>query len=281
MNHFWQAMKQKLRGTQQTRENDGFLYYNITGRQLSLLILLVAATITAGIFGTQQLALHAAASDKSLPIYSVEIEDQQKLISLGINCAWGSSDMPALLDALDDAGVKATFFFVGSFVDRYPDVVEEIYERGHELANHSDTHADLTTLDAAGIEAEIEGCSDKIEAITGERPTLFRCPSGAYNNLAVDTARDLGYEVIQWSVDSLDWKSLTLPEMEERILPNLTYGDILLFHSGTDYTAAALPTLIDEIEAMGYSFVTVGELIYPDSENIDVTGRQFAPDSVF
>lgn len=273
--HF-ERLKKQWHAVRQRASKERFLYYNISGRQLSLLILLVISVVGIGILGVQQWAIAVASSPRSLPIYSVETENQEKKIALGINCAWGSSDLPAVLDALDDAGVKATFFLVGTFVDRYPESVQEIAARGHELGNHSDTHADLTTLDEAGIEAEISGCSDKIEALTGTRPTLFRCPSGAYNNRAVNTAWDLGYEVIQWSVDSLDWKNLTLPEMEARILPNLTYGDILLFHSGTTYTAAALPRLLAEIQAMGYTFVPVGELIYPGSRNIDVTGRQFS-----
>ena len=156
-----------------------------------------------------------------------------------------------------------------------PEAVKKIVDAGHELGNHSDTHKDPTTLDADALKKEIEHASGRIEEICGIRPVLYRPPSGAYNDLVVDTARDLGYQVIQWSVDSLDWKGLSAAEMERRVCENLTYGDILLFHNDTPHTAEALPSILSSVLSMGYTFVPVGELVSFEQCVIDHTGRQF------
>lgn len=250
-------------------------YCILRKRELFLTVGIFCTVLVFSLFGAQKVAVEVASDLRSLPIYCVETKNQEKKIALGINCAWGNEDIPSILDTLDDAGIKATFFMVGTWCDKYPDSVKLIAERGHEIGNHSDTHADMPSLSEAQIEEEIENCSQKIEKITGKKPDLFRCPSGSYNNLVVETAVRLGYYPIQWSVDSLDWKDLKPAEMEERILPNLTYGDILLFHNDTDYTARALPELIAKIQDKGYTFVTVGELIHRGDYTVDVTGRQF------
>ncbi len=210
----------------------------------------------------------------SCPIYSVETENNAPLVSMGINCAWENDDIPTILDTLDKYNVKATFFIVGDFCDRYPETVKEIYERGHEIGNHSDTHPDMPSLSKEEIIAEIENCSDKLKSVTGVKPTLFRCPSGAYNELVINTANELGYSCIQWDCDSLDWKSLPPDEMLERIMKNLNCGSIMLFHNGTEHTAEALGQIIESVQSKGYTFVKVSELIYYDNYTIDHAGRQ-------
>ncbi len=213
-----------------------------------------------------------AASKRQLPIYSVEREG--KAISLGINCAWDNADIPQLLDILDQAGVKATFFVVGQWCDKYPESVKAIGDAGHEIGNHSDRHKDMTKLDRTGIVEEIENASDKVEKITGTRPKLFRAPSGAYNDLLVETARGLGYEVIQWDCDSIDWKGYTADEICSKIEKKAGPGSITLFHSGAKHTAEALPRVIEYLKGEGYTILPVSEMIYWDNYEMDIQGRQ-------
>lgn len=229
-----------------------------------------------GIVGIRQAVISVGTGQRSLPIYSVEVAGQEKRVSFGINCAWGNEDIPQILDTLDQYQVKATFFLVGDWCERYPESVKQIFDRGHEIGNHSDTHADMPALSKTEISAEIENCSKKIEAVTGQKPKLFRPPSGAYNNAVVDTAHELGYQVIQWDCDSLDWKGLSAEEMQNRIFQKLRYGSILLFHNDTDYTAQALAPIIERIQADGYQIVPVGELIYWEDASVDHTGRQYS-----
>ena len=114
-------------------------------------------------------------------------------------------------------------------------------------------------------------CSDKIEAITGVRPTLFRCPYGEYNDTVITAIRDLGVEPIQWDVDSLDWKGISADEITKRVLDGVKPGSIVLFHNAAEHTPEALAGIIESLQAEGYEFVPISELllegetvIYPD-----------------
>ena len=99
--------------------------------------------------------------------------------------------------------MKATFFVVGSWAEKYPESVKALHDAGHEVMTHSDDHAHFAQLTAEQITANLNAGCDKIEAVTGVRPTLFRCPYGEYNDTVIRTARDMDIQVIQWDVDSL------------------------------------------------------------------------------
>lgn len=214
----------------------------------------------------------AFAPERPLPIYSVETEKKQ--ISLGINCAWDNEDIPELLQTLEEKQVKATFFILGQWSDKYPDSVKAIAQAGHEIGSHSDSHRDLDSLTREEITAEVTGGISKLEKITGQPVRLIRPPSGAYNDLAIRTIHELGYLPIQWDADSLDWKGLTAQEIVQRILDRADKGSITLLHSGAEHTSEALPLLIDALKQEGYEIVPVGEMVYWDNYEIDVQGRQ-------
>ena len=116
---------------------------------------------------------------------------------------WGNEDTQTLIDILGHYGVKATSFVVGDWVDKYPDSVKALAEAGHEVMCHSNDHAHFNTLSTEQIYADINACCDKIEAITGVRPTLFRPPFGEYDDHVVSAVRGMGMEVIQWDVEGL------------------------------------------------------------------------------
>ena len=97
--------------------------------------------------------------------------------------------------------MKATFFVVGEGVDKYPESVKALHDAGHEVMNHSDTHPHFNSLSAQEICAQVEACNDKIEAVTGVRPTLIRPPYGEYNDQVIAAIRSLGMEPIQWDVE--------------------------------------------------------------------------------
>ncbi len=213
-----------------------------------------------------------SAKAKQLPVYSVET--QEKKISIGINCAWDDPKVEQILDILDQYQAKATFFVVGEWCDKYPDQVRQISERGHEVGNHSNTHPDMTKLTREEIAADIEAAGAKIERLIGKRPAVFRAPSGAYNDMVLETARGLGYEVIQWDVDSIDWKDPTAEKIVSRVCSKAGPGSICLFHAGKDNTLEALPQILEQLSGQGYAFVPAGELVYPAPYTIDANGRQ-------
>ena len=142
-------------------------------------------------------AVGVAATTRQLPIYCVEPEEGEKKIAISFDAAWGADDTDTLIEILGKYNVRATFFLVGQWVDTYPEEVRKLAEAGHEIMNHSNTHPYFTQCSTEKVIEEIESCNDKIEAITGVRPTLVRCPYGDYNDSVVNTIRSLGMEPIQ------------------------------------------------------------------------------------
>ena len=238
-----------------------------------LACLLVLAALVGGVYRAGQVVA-ATATTRKLPVYSVETAE--KTVALGINCAWDNADIPQLIAILEQYQTKATFFVSGSWCERYPDSVRDLLQAGHEIGSHSNTHTDLTTLARAEIAREITLCNEKITAITGQPVRWFRMPSGAYNDLVIETVRGHGMEPIQWDCDSLDYTNIAPEEITRRIWDSIQKGSILLFHSGARNTPAALPILLAELQADGYRLVPMAQLVLPAPYRIDHRGRQYA-----
>ena len=240
-------------------------------------------TLTAGaallaalaIFGAVNApaAVRASAATRQLPIYCVERD--QKVCSISFDAAWGADNTQKILDVLADYGVKCTFFVVGNWADQYPEQAKAIVESGNELMNHSNAHDHYNSLTADQIIADVNTCSDKIEALTGVRPTLIRCPFGEYDDHVISAIRSMGMEPIQWNVDSLDWKDYDAGTICKRVRDKLCPGSIVLFHNAALHTPEALPSVLEHMIREGYTVVPIGQLIYTENYTIDHTGRQF------
>lgn len=239
-----------------------------------LAVVLFASVLGLILFSLSKIQPYWAVSstERKIPIYNVET--QRKAVSLGINCAWDDSDIYEMLGILKNKDVEATFFVVGDWCKKYPEALKAIYDAGHEIGSHSDTHPDMTKLSKEEIVEQLKSCAEKIESITGEKPILFRAPSGAYNNLLIDTASEMEYYTIQWDVDSLDWKDLSGAEIYGRIMSKVTSGSITLFHSGAKNTVGILGKIVDDLKNDGYEIVKVSELIYKEDYYIDHAGTQ-------
>lgn len=214
----------------------------------------------------------AAATTRQLPIYCVQRD--QKMVSISFDAAWGNEDTQQLIDILTKYKVRATFFVVGQWVDKYPESVKALADAGHEVMNHSNTHAHFSKLSRDEIIADVNACNDKVEAVTGVRPTLIRLPYGEYNDNAITAIRSIGMEPIQWDVDSLDWKDLPASEITQRVVTKVQPGSIVLFHNAALHTPEALPGIIEKLLQDGYTFVPISEIILPQPYTIDHTGRQ-------
>lgn len=170
-------------------------YFIITKKQIMMCLALTLAVLTA-IIGS---AVTFADNGKKLPIYCVDCEKKQ--IAISFDAAWGNDDTGTLIDILKEYDVPATFFVVGAWVDKYPESVKALSDAGHQVQNHSNTHPYMTQLSNQQMCDEISACNQKIEAITGKCPTLFRPPYGDYDNCVVETVSSLGMNAIQWSVE--------------------------------------------------------------------------------
>ena len=244
-------------------------------RTLTVLACALAAAAMFALVNAPAVA-EASASSRQLPIYCVQRD--QKMLSISFDAAWGNEDTQALIDILAQYNVKATFFVVGDWVDKYPESVKALHDAGHEVMNHSNTHAHMSKLSREEIIADVEACSDKIEAVTGVRPTLIRPPYGEYNDTVISAIRSIGMEPIQWDVDSLDWKDLPASEIVQRVTGKVQPGSIVLFHNAALHTPEALPAILETLLREGYTFVPISQLILPGTcgtdYTIDHTGRQ-------
>ncbi len=218
-----------------------------------------------------------ASYEETLPIYCVETEEPK--IALTFDAAWGDEDTDQLISILDKNQAKSSFFMVGGFINKFPASVKKFSDAGHEILNHSDTHAHLTGLSEEQIMKEISDCENKISDITGTSKKLFRAPYGEYTDEVIKTANKNGYKVIQWNVDSLDWKDLSVDEICSRVLSKTKNGSILLFHNGAKNTPAALEKLLPMLKEKGFNFVPVSELIYTENYTIDNAGKQIPANS--
>lgn len=212
--------------------------------------------------------------EKSLPIYCVDTSEPK--IALSFDAAWGNEDTMKILDVLQEKNVHATFFMTGGWIEKYPDDVKAIAERGHELGNHSENHKHMPTLSAEECKTEIMTPHEKVKKLTGVDMSVFRPPYGDYNDTLIETLKDCGYHGIQWDVDSLDWKDYGVDSILNTVLnhKHLGNGSIILCHNGAKYTAEALPKLIDGLKEKGFEFVTMSDLIYDGDYKLDTEGRQ-------
>jgi peptidoglycan/xylan/chitin deacetylase (PgdA/CDA1 family) len=221
---------------------------------------------------TPEQIIQTSTTQKQLPIYSVKTEE--KKIAITINCAWNADDIDKILETLEKQQVKTTFFMVGDWIEKNEESAKKIFAAGHELGNHSYNHPHINNLNYDKNIEQIKKCSELIQKITGKPSTLYRGPYGEYNDTVLQAAKDLKHTTIQWSIDSLDYKSLTGEQMWERIEPKLQNGSIILMHNGTENTANSLNDIITNIKNKGFTIVPVSELIYKDNYTIDNNGEQ-------
>ena len=235
---------------------------------IALSVLVIAGIIIMAVMSSMKVS----AADKKLPIYAVSRSDNK--IALTFDCAWGNSNTDLLLGLLKDAGAKATFFVTGEFCDKYPEDVKKMYNAGHEIGNHSDLHPHVEGMNINALIEDTRKCSQKIKMITGEEPKIYRAPYGEYDNNVVTTIEGMGMKMIQWSVDSIDWKEPEPETIIKRIEKDTVSGSILLFHNDLENTSLALPQLLTDLKQKGFVFSTVSDTVYYDSYHIDHSGLQ-------
>jgi polysaccharide deacetylase family sporulation protein PdaB len=246
-----------------------FKIKNIVKAMVAVLMIVVIC-VSVRVSGAY--AVYFGNSPRLVPIYSVDRSD--KAISLTFDCAWGTEHTDDILKALSAGGVKATFFMVEFWTEKYPEYVKKIADSGCEIGTHSSTHSYMSKQNSEEIKLELTSSTNAIEKITGKKVELFRAPYGDYDDELIKTSSNLGYYTIQWDCDSLDWKDLSATDIAMRVINGVKSGSIILMHNNGLHTAEAVPIIIETLKNRGYTFVTVGELIYRENYTIDSTGLQ-------
>ncbi|MBS7530884.1 polysaccharide deacetylase family protein [Hazenella sp. IB182353] len=169
-----------------------------------------------------------------------------------------------ILDILKTEDIPATFFILGEKAESYPDLVKRIYNEGHTVASHTWDHPQLTNLTTDQIRQQLTHTNIKIESLIGKKAKLLRPPYGAVSGIE-DTIEQQGYELINWDVDTEDWRSgRTVQNIMDSVKDQSQSGSIILQHDGggnREATVQALPEIISYLENEGYELVTIDELL--------------------
>jgi len=175
------------------------------------------------------------------------------------------ANTPRLLDMLKQRKIHATFFVVGQCVAEFPDIVKRIVAEGHEVANHSWSHPQLSSMSESGVRDQLQKTHDAIIAACGVTPKTLRPPYGAFTARQRAWAHgEWGYQCILWDVDPLDWKVRNAEHVKNEILKQTVPGSIILAHDIHKSTIDAMPETLDGLLAKGFKFVTVSELLVMD-----------------
>jgi polysaccharide deacetylase family sporulation protein PdaB len=246
----------------------------IKKRKLIIAISIMVASIMLSIclMGGGLVNVFSGFKNRELPIYYVKTDKKQ--VAISFDCAWGVDYTDTLLSVMQEQNVKCTFFTVDFWAEKHSEYVQNIFEHGHEIGTHSATHPHMSKLDKKTIIKELTTSIDAIESITKSKVELFRAPYGEYNDLLINTAKELGLYTIQWDVDSLDWKDLSAEQIKERVVSRVKNGSIVLFHNQGLNTHKALKDIILALKEKGYEFVKISELIYRDNYKMGADGAQ-------
>lgn len=183
---------------------------------------------------------------------------ESKNVSLMINVYWGSEYLDDMLAAMEEKGVKTTFFVGGVWAVKNEEYLSKIKEAGHEIANHGYHHKDHDKISEAENLNQIKNTHAIVKELTGVEMNLFAPPSGAYNKTTVNAATSLGYKTIMWTRDTIDWRDQDENLIYSRAIKNAAGGDLILMHP-TKATAAALPRIISYFQENGFNLTTVSE----------------------
>ncbi len=242
---------------------------------ITVVSLAIAGIILACTLGvTSTAAVFFGKSSRKIPVYGVEVKGERKVIALTFDAAWGADKTQGIIDTMKKYDAKGTFFLVGFWLDKFEKETKAIAEAGFDIGNHSRNHLNMPKLSDDEVRAEIEYVNDRVNELTGFKPTYFRAPFGDYSDRLMSAIEELDMVGVQWSIDSLDWKGLSAKEIFNRVVPKAKSGDIVLFHNNSDHVLDALPLVLSALKEQGFEFVTLSELVATEGYTIDNNGIQ-------
>ncbi len=177
-----------------------------------------------------------------------------------INVAWGNEYIIPILDTLDAEGVKATFFFDGSWLKKNVELAKEIQKRGHELENHAYSHPNMSQLSTDRATLEISKTQKLLKESLGVENKWFAPPSGDFNQQTVRIAHRLGLQTVLWTLDTVDWRKPSPSSIVVKISNKVESGSLILMHP-TSSSSQALKGMIKAIKAKGLTLGTVSQTL--------------------
>jgi peptidoglycan-N-acetylglucosamine deacetylase len=224
-----------------------------------------AAVAAAGMAGYQSMAPTAQWYGRTF----IGLQRGAKEIALTYDDGPNDPHTFHLLDVLAKHEVRATFFMIGRYAQKRPDIAQQVVKAGHVIGNHTFTHPALAWQSAAKIKSELEDCSRALDDAIGAHSNLFRPPFGSRRPVVLRTARELGLVPVMWNVTCYDWSAKSSESIEQKCARQLRGGDVVLLHDGghlqlgTDraFTVKATDNIIARYKAQAREFVTIPEMM--------------------
>jgi polysaccharide deacetylase family sporulation protein PdaB len=250
----------------------------VNGKRIKQVVFFaVAVAFAAGIVYSEKTNVTAFTSEQPAAVYSVPTD--KKIVALTFDISWGEKRQEPIVKVLEDKKVKnATFFLSSPWAKSHPDIVGRIAKDGYEIGSHGHKFTNYSELEDAEIRKQIQTAHQLLSEVAGKSPRLIRLPNGDFDKRVLNIADNLGYTVIQWDTDSLDWKNIGVDNIVKRVVTRAHPGDIILLHASDTclQTADALPQIIDQLRAKGYEFVSVSELLQQTQvRNLPVEDQAF------
>lgn len=206
------------------------------------------------------------ASNMKEPIF--QGNSGEKAVAITVNVDWGEEYIPEMLKEFTAAGAKVTFFVTGKWAEKNPELLKQMYKEGHSIQNHGYKHCHFNSLAASEGSNEIKKAEDIIYKIIGQKSTYFASPYGEYNKNVVQAATDINYQLIMWSVDTIDWQKPSPETIINRVMKKVHNDAIILMHP-TEPTVKALPELLKQLQNEKYSMLSLDKIIIDKKQNLD------------
>ena len=227
-------------------------------KHISNLIIVSLILIVSLFSSLPERAITISSGESYRAIYNGDRDS--KYVSLMINVYENGEVVKEMLDLFKEEGVVATFFVGGCWADDNCEILKRIINEGHELGNHGYFHKDHKKLSENSNYNEIYNCDKIVSSLTGYKMTLFAPPSGSFSKTTLKIAKNLGYQTIMWSKDTIDWRDSDVNVIVSRATKSVEGGDFILMHP-KPHTLSALFEIIKIIKQKGLSFSTVSDLL--------------------
>lgn len=223
-----------------------------------IIILLVLSLFTA--LALQYFQMGITASKNLEAVY--QGNTGKKSVAITINVDWGEEYIPAMLEEFKKNKSTVTFFVTGQWAEKNPELLKKMSDEGHSIQNHGFKHVHFNSLSEEQARSQIKKAEEVIYRITGKRTNCFAPPYGEQNQRLLKVTNSIKYDLIMWSVDTIDWQKPAAETIVKRVA-NKVHNDAIILMHPTDPTLQALPELLGYLKEEGYELLTIEQIIKP------------------
>ncbi len=211
------------------------------------------------------------ASRMNEPIY--QGNTGKKVVAITVNVDWGEEFIPLMLEEFEKHKVKVTFFVTGVWAEKNPEMLKTMAAAGHSIQNHGYKHVHFNNLSPEEAKNQIKKAEEVIQKTIDKKSEFFASPYGEQNRSLMRAVADINYDLIMWSIDTIDWQRPSPDVIVKRVLNKLHNDAIILMHP-TEPTVLALPQMLKGISEEGYQMITINEIVIAPNKEVNKNAAQ-------